>query len=60
MNNLKIVALLGFLILAVLSPLALVWALNTLFPPLNIPYTLQTWLACMIIYGVFQVRVRRE
>ena len=28
-----------------------IWALNTLFPVLNIPYTLETWLASFIIFG---------
>lgn len=32
-------------ILLVFVPLAIIWALNTLFPVLNIPYTFYTWLA---------------
>ena len=43
----------GMLLAAVvfLGPLALIWALNTLFPSLAIPYTFWTWLAAMILGG---------
>jgi hypothetical protein len=36
--------LLGALIILVASPMASIWAINTLFS-LTIPFTLQTWLA---------------
>lgn len=39
------------LLLAV-GPLITIWALNTLFPVLAIPYTFWTWLA-VIIVGMF-------
>lgn len=49
------------LILAVLifigAPLALIWALNTLFPVLAIPYTLETWLAAFIIPAAFKAEI---
>ena len=49
------------LILAVLifigAPIALIWALNTLFPALAIPYTLETWLAAFIIPAAFKTEV---
>ena len=54
MNRLKLVAVLLLTAMAILSPLGLVWALNTLFPPLHVPYTPQTWLACWIIYAVIK------
>jgi hypothetical protein len=37
------------LIIVVAGPLLLIWALNTLFPVLAIPYTVWTWLAALIL-----------
>lgn len=44
------------LIVAVIvaGPLLSIWALNTLFPVLAIPYTLETWAAMALVGGVFQ------
>lgn len=43
-------ALVVFLIvLIVLWPLALVWALNTLFASLSIPYSFWSWLAVCVL-----------
>jgi len=39
------------------APIALIWALNTLFPVLNIPFTLETWLAAFIIPAAFKSEV---
>lgn len=36
----------------VFAPLALLWALNTLFA-LAIPYTIKTWAAALIVGGLF-------
>jgi len=54
-----IVALIVILIIA--GPLLILWALNTLFPVLAIPYTVWTWLAALIIGGVISptVKIRR-
>lgn len=38
--------------LVVIVPLLTLWSLNTLFPVLAIPYTLETWFAAMILGGV--------
>ena len=38
----------------VLAPIATIWALNTLVPVLAIPYTFETWVAAIIIAGLFQ------
>jgi hypothetical protein len=35
----------------VVGPLAGIWSLNTLFPILAIPYTWETWLAFLLIFG---------
>ena len=36
------------------GPLVSIWALNTLFPVLAIPYTFETWLAVMLVGGMFR------
>lgn len=36
----------------IFMPLATIWALNTLFPVLAIPFTFWTWLA-VIVVGIF-------
>lgn len=38
-------------IAVVLGPLAGIWSLNTLFPVLAIPYTLETWAAFFLLFG---------
>lgn len=37
--------------LVILGPIAAIWALNTLFPVLAIPYTFYTWLAAGILFS---------
>jgi hypothetical protein len=43
--------------LVILGPLVTIWALNTLFPVLAIPYTLDTWFAVIVVAGLFKTRV---
>jgi len=63
MNNalgiIGIVVLIVALILA--GPLAVIWALNTLFPVLAIPYTIWTWLAALVLGATVSptVKIRR-
>ena len=38
----------------VVGPLLSIWALNTLFPVLAIPYTFDTWVAMLLVGGVFR------
>jgi hypothetical protein len=50
-----------FIVLAVISliaigPLVTIWSLNTLFPVLAISYSLDTWMAVIILGGLFNVR----
>ena len=56
------VSVLTMLALAVLiillGPVLLIWSLNTLFPVLNIPVTLETWLAVVILSGLFKTTVK--
>ena len=50
-------ALFWFLIIIaviIVGPLLSIWALNTLFPVLAIPYTVDTWLAMVLVGGMFQ------
>ena len=51
-----IVALILFLILV--GPLLTIWALNTLFPVLAIPYTVWTWLAALILGSALSPTIR--
>ena len=40
--------------IVIAGPFASIWALNTLFPVLAIPYTFDTWVAMLLIGGVFR------
>jgi hypothetical protein len=51
-----IAALIMFLIVA--GPLAIIWALNVLFPVLAIPYNVWTWLAALILSTVVKTSVK--
>lgn len=44
-----ILIVLAAIALIISSPLATIWALNTLFPMLNIPYSFVTWLAVVVL-----------
>ena len=44
--------LIAILVLLVIFPIATIWSLNTLFPALAIPVTLETWMATVILGGV--------
>jgi hypothetical protein len=39
------------IIVVVFGPIAGIWSLNTLFPVLHIPYTLETWCAFFLLFG---------
>ncbi len=54
--NILLILLLAVLIF-IGAPIALIWALNTLFPVLAIPYTLETWLAAFIIPAAFKANI---
>jgi hypothetical protein len=43
----------------VLGPIASIWSLNTLFPSLAIPYSFDTWLAALLLGGVFKTTVSK-
>ena len=49
----KVSLLLIVLFVAVVfGPLLTIWSLNTLFPALAIPYSIETWLATAVIAGI--------
>jgi hypothetical protein len=49
----KVSLLLIVLLVAVIfGPLLTIWSLNTLFPVLAIPYSIETWLATAVIAGI--------
>jgi hypothetical protein len=45
------------IVLIVLGPLLTIWSMNTLFPALAIPYSLEAWAAVIILGGVFKSNV---
>ena len=49
----KILIIVGIVVaVAIIMPLATIWSLNTLFPALAIPLSVDTWLATIILGGV--------
>jgi hypothetical protein len=49
-----LVAIVVILLILIFAPLLTIWSLNTLFTSLEIPYTMETWAATVIITGVIQ------
>ena len=48
-------------VLIIFGPFLTLWALNTLFPVLNIPYTFETWAASAFLstfFGPFNISKR--
>lgn len=43
--------------LIAVGPLATIWAANTLFPALAIPYAFDTWLAVVVLGAFFRANV---
>ena len=48
------------LIVLVFGPLCTIWALNTIFPVLAIPYTFDTWAAIVVLKGLFTVSINKK
>jgi len=54
----KIIAVVVLIVaLVVFGPFLTIWALNTLFPALAIPYTLETWAAVVLLGSLGNVRI---
>jgi hypothetical protein len=45
----KLIVILGILVYIIIGPFLSIWALDTLFPSLNIPFTVETWFAAAIL-----------
>jgi Zn-dependent membrane protease YugP len=57
----KYLIIIGIVVaVAILAPIATIWSLNTLFPILNIPLTFDTWMAAIILGGVFSGGIIRS
>jgi hypothetical protein len=52
----KLLIILGALVLVIVGPILTIWALDTIFPALNIPYTFETWFATAILTAGVAVR----
>lgn len=58
MTNL-IVTIVVLLILIVLGPFLFIWSLDTLFPVLDIPYTLETWVASFLLTATLAAKAKK-
>jgi hypothetical protein len=57
----KVLLFIAFIVfLVVVGPLLSIWALNTLFPVLAIPYNIETWSAVILIKGLLTVNVTKK
>ena len=46
------IVILALVVLAIIvGPFLTIWSLNTLFPVLAIPFTLETWAAVILLHG---------
>jgi hypothetical protein len=53
-----LLAIVFVLALIALAPLCIIWSVNTLFPALAIPYTWETWIATIVVAGLFKTNVK--
>lgn len=55
-----VIVLLVLLAIALIAagPLLILWSLNTLFPALDIPYTIWTWVATVLLGALLSPTVR--
>lgn len=54
----KLILAIAFIVFIIaVGPLLTIWAANTLFPALAIPYNLETWFAVVIIGAFFRSKV---
>ena len=45
------------LLIVIFAPFATIWSLNTLFPVLAIPYSIETWLAVIVLSAALRTNV---
>lgn len=59
--RMKLLALLGLIalivFLVIIGPVLTIWALNTLFPVVAIPYTIETWFAVVVVGALFKTNL---
>ena len=53
MNKMSLLLILVFVVV-LLGPLLTIWSLNTLFPVLAIPYSVETWFATAIVVSIIR------
>ncbi len=53
-----VLVILAIVVALFAAPILLIWSLNTLFPVLVIPYTLETWAAAVILGGVVSAKIK--
>lgn len=56
----KIIFAVIIILAVLLGPFITIWALNTLFPALAIPYALDTWAAIIIIHGSVRGLIKKD
>ncbi len=60
-SNLSVIALIALVIaIVVFGPWVTIWALNTLFPLLAIPFNLSTWFAVIWLGAFFKTTVKTK
>ena len=47
------------IVMIVMGPLLMIWALNTLFPVLNIAYSFETWISIVILAGLSRTKLEK-
>ena len=60
MKNIVIATLVIIAVLSLIfiAPFVVIWALNTLFPVLAIPFTWQTWLSVNVLFSVVKLSAK--
>lgn len=46
--------------LIIIAPFLTIWSLNTLFPSLDIPYTLDTWAAIILLTATIKYKTKGD
>jgi hypothetical protein len=54
-----VLVVIGILLILAAGPLLIIWSMNTLFPVLSIPYTVETWAAAILLGGVFSTKITK-
>jgi hypothetical protein len=60
MNKIIGLVILWAVVAVVIGPICVIWAINTLFTGITIPYTIETWCAAAILCNIFRVTVNKK